>query len=317
MRDEYISRINRVLDYIDANLDKQLRLDTLAGVAHFSPYHFHRIFKGVMGEPLNRFIQRLRLEKAALQLINNPKKSITEIALDCGFSGSAPFARAFKDGFGISAGKWRAGGYRDFSKIRQTNSKIEQEVSADSHYSSPNDEQFAWRNEMSKQQNQKFTADVTVKELPEMNVVYVRHVGPYKGDSALFEGLFQKIMTWAGTRGLFASPDLKIMSVYHDDPEITDQSKLRTSVCVTAPKDTVVDGEIGMMTVPGGNYAVTKFELAGDEFEDAWNSVFGGWLPGSGYQPDDGPCYELYYNNPKEHPEGKCIVEICVPVKPL
>jgi len=52
-------------------------------------------------------------------------------------------------------------------------------------------------------------------------------------------------------------------------------------------------------------------------YEEAWNMVFGGWLPESGYQPDDRLCYEIYQNDPKEHPEGIHIVDICVPVKPL
>ena len=71
------------------------------------------------------------------------------------------------------------------------------------------------------------------------------------------------------------------------------------------------------MAIPGGKFAVASFEIAGDEFEDAWNMLMGGWMPASGYQPDDRRCYEIMHNNPKEHPEGKHIVDICVPVKPL
>ena len=51
--------------------------------------------------------------------------------------------------------------------------------------------------------------------------------------------------------------------------------------------------------------------------DKAWDEVMGKWLPESGYQPDDRPCYELYHNDPKTHPEGKFLVDICVPVKPL
>ena len=88
-RDEYIVRINRVIDYIEKHLDTELTLDTLAGVANFSSFHFHRIFRAIVGETLNAYIRRLRVEKAVSQLVNNPGKTITEIALDCGFSGSA------------------------------------------------------------------------------------------------------------------------------------------------------------------------------------------------------------------------------------
>jgi AraC family transcriptional regulator len=123
LREEYISRINRIIDYIESNLDQDLSLETLAGIANFSRFHFHRIFRAMMSETLNQFIQRLRLERAASWLIDNPKKSITVVALDCGFSGSATFARAFKDAFQMSASEWRSRGHQYQSKISKTNSK--------------------------------------------------------------------------------------------------------------------------------------------------------------------------------------------------
>src|SRR5512137_2314544 len=110
-RAEYALRINRVIDYIEANIEKELSLETLAEVACFSRYHFHRLFGAITGEPLGRFIQRIRVEKAASKLIHNPKTSITQIALECGFSGSAAFARTFKEAFGMSAREWRAEGH--------------------------------------------------------------------------------------------------------------------------------------------------------------------------------------------------------------
>jgi DNA gyrase inhibitor GyrI len=64
-------------------------------------------------------------------------------------------------------------------------------------------------------------------------------------------------------------------------------------------------------------YAVAHFEIRIDQFGDEWKAVFGGWLPESGYQPADGPCFEHCLNDPSEHPQGLAIVDICVPVKPL
>ena len=113
--EEYRARINRVIDYIEANIDRDLSLSELAEVAHFSPFHFHRIFRAMVGETLNGFIQRIRLEKAAMKLALNPRESITEIALDCGFSSPSVFARAFRETFGMSASQWRSGGYLQHS----------------------------------------------------------------------------------------------------------------------------------------------------------------------------------------------------------
>jgi AraC family transcriptional regulator len=161
------------------------------------------------------------------------------------------------------------------------------------------------------------TVEVAVKEMPERTVAYVRHIGPYKGDAQLFAGLFGKLMQWAGPRGFLGRPGTECLSVYHDDPSVTDEEKLRVSVCVTVPEDTTVDGEIGKMTVPGGRYAVGHFELSEGEYEDAWKAIYGGWLPQSGFEPDQRPALELYLNNPEEHPEKKHVVDICIPVRPL
>ncbi len=170
---------------------------------------------------------------------------------------------------------------------------------------------------MSSNEKKTLEANVEVKELAELEVAYVRHVGPYAGDVALFEGLFGKLMAWAGPRGLINSPDTLILSVYHDDPNITEEAKLRTSICITVPTDIKAEGEIGRMKVAGGKYAVGQFELLPDQYPDAWQSIYGGWLPESGYQPNDGPPFEIYRNDPRQHPEGKCVVDICIPVMPL
>lgn len=322
LRQEYMARINRVLDYIELHLHQPLRLAQLAEVAHFSPSHFHRIFSALMQESLSQYIRRLRLEKAADFLVSHPQKSITEIALDCGFSGSAPFARDFKVAFGMCAGEWRAGGYLHDRRIgqtdhhiRQADDKIRKAFVIPSDYLASNTSQMTWRITM--KDESRFQADVRVEALPETVVAYVRHVGPYKGDAALFERLFTRLFQWAGPRGLTARPDAQVLAVYHDNPEITDEDKLRVSVCLSVPPDTPVNRDIGKMTLKAGRYALARFELAEDEYEQAWNAVYGGWLPESGYQPDDGPCFERYLNDPKTHPEGKCIVEICVPVKPM
>lgn len=321
LREEYIHRINRVIDYIEANIDKDFVLEDLSQIANFSRFHFHRIFRASVGETLNQFIQRIRIEKAAALLLSNPKKSITEIAFECGFSGSATFARSFKEAFNMSASEWRSEGYQQYSNIRKTISKkgqtirnISKEYEVSSYYIDPETQQPIWRIKM----KDKKQFQVEVKNLPEFHAAYVRHIGPYKGDGELFESLFNKLMKWAEPRGLLRFPETKVITVYHDNPEITDDDKLRTSACISVPEDTPVDGEIGKMVIAGGKYAVARFELSGsEEYEGAWNAFMGGWLPDSGYQPDDRPCYELYKNDPKEHPENKHIVDICVPVKPL
>ena len=160
-------------------------------------------------------------------------------------------------------------------------------------------------------------ANIEVKDVADIHVAYIRHIGPYAGDQQLFKTLFNKLCAWAGPRGLLSFPETKFIAVYFDNPEITDESKLRTDVCITVPPETRTDGEIGKAILPAGKYAIAHFEISPDKYADAWKAVYGGWFPESGYQPDDRPCFEMYLNDPETHPEGKHIVDIYAPVKPL
>src|ERR1700682_5272134 len=94
-RQEYVARMHRVLEHIDRQLDQQLELDTLARVANFSSFHFHRLFTAWMGETLGDYIRRRRLETSALRLVAQPRLTVTQVALSVGFCSSEAFARAF------------------------------------------------------------------------------------------------------------------------------------------------------------------------------------------------------------------------------
>ena len=64
----YRNRILRVQLFIEEHLDEELALEQLARLAHFSPYHFHRVFRAMVGETVGEHVRRLRLERAALRL---------------------------------------------------------------------------------------------------------------------------------------------------------------------------------------------------------------------------------------------------------
>ncbi len=310
-KSDYISRINRVVDYIECNIDREFTLDELAGVAFFSKYHFHRIFSSIMGETLFDFILRVRLEKAARALLDNQSANVSEIAYTCGFSSQSYFTRAFKKQFFVSPVKWR----REKSNEVQyagNQSKAEGKPGKDSAghnvYVEYMKNNIIWRFTMDFQHQ-----TVEVRDFEELTVAYVRNIGPYKGNAQLFNQLFTKLCSWAGARGLINDKSV-FLTVYHDDPEITPEAKRRISVSVSVPPDTEVSGEIGRMTIPGGRYAFARFSLREDEFMDAWNWVYGVWLPKSGFQPDERACFELYTEEPRD---GVFPVEICVPVVPV
>src|SRR5579871_4268138 len=98
----YRRRVDRVIDYIKDHLTERLPIAELARLAHFSPFHFHRIFRSIVGEPLHAFIRRLRLEMAVFQILHGPKATLTVLALRSGFASSSDFSRAFTQNYGFS-----------------------------------------------------------------------------------------------------------------------------------------------------------------------------------------------------------------------
>jgi AraC family transcriptional regulator len=256
----------------------------------------------MVGETVTGYIRRIRLQSAASRLVNNPRDSVTDIAMACGFSSPSVFARAFKERFGVSASQWRAE-----SKAGQADRKTGD---------APEDRLLHPREHLAEQRRNDMAVQaqsIEVKELPGLYVAYIRHIGPYNriGEA------FGKLMKWAGPRGLLRFPETKSLAVYRDSPGATEEDKLRSDACITVPDGTKVDGEVGLMKIPGGRFVVGRFEISGDQFGEAWTVLMGGWLPGSGYQPDDRMCYELYLNDHEQHPQKKFIIDICEPIKPL
>lgn len=307
-RQEYTARINRVMDFINRNLDKPIDLSVMADVASFSPYHFHRIFTFIVGETPNNFLSRIRLEKAARLLQDNQKIPISEVAFKCGFINVSSFSRAFKSYFGVSAKAFRESekalyirdGIR-YSKNCKPISKIGK------NWQMVNDHLCC----VELKQLLIMDTNIEVKQMPELNLIYCRHMGAFNKIGQAYEKLFK----WAIPHGL-VKPGTQTVTVYHDDPSITSVEKVRQDASILVDGDVKVEGEIGKSTVRAGKYAVGHFEISENGFEQAWNTMCS-WLTESGYQPGDGPTYELYHNDYSEDLEHKFVVDICIPVKAL
>ncbi|MFC7373485.1 AraC family transcriptional regulator [Fictibacillus iocasae] len=106
---DYVQSIERSIEYIENHLDERLTLADIAETACFSPYHFHRVFSVMVGEPVMDYVRKRRLSAAALRLISSDEKVIT-IALDVGFHYQESFNRAFKRMFGLSPKQVRESG---------------------------------------------------------------------------------------------------------------------------------------------------------------------------------------------------------------
>jgi AraC family transcriptional regulator len=298
-RREYAARMNRVVDYIQNHLADPLDLGHLATVACFSSFHFHRLFRAWMGETLQAFVHRLRLERAAQLLVFDKFQSISDIASECGFSSSSTFAALSSR----PLGRLRANGEsaRSVKRIAKTGKRTKT---------------FFWdsRKRHTRTPWQKLQRPlIRVQRLAPETIAYIRHIGPYKGDPALFRRLFGQLFAWAGPRGLMG-PAPRYLS-RQSKPHA--RGKAAVGSRSGRPPGTAPSGEVGIQIIEGGLYATARVLVPLKDYAAQWDAMVGDWLPGSGYQPDHRPAMEFYLNNPEADPEGRYDIEICLPVRPL
>lgn len=292
---------------MEENLGSELSLEELAGIACFSPFHFHRIFLSQTGERPFELLQRLRLEKAATLLTVRPDSKIIDIAMDCGFSNAASFSRAFKQKFGETPSRWR------FTKLNNSNLSIgprneDQEQSPWIPYIEYRQGVQLWR-----MRNKDLERIVEVKEIGSRRLAYIRYTGPYKGDGNLFQRLWTELYTCAGARDVIEE-DSEYLAIYHDNPDLTDDGKLRVTLGISTGSDFEGDEVLGVLPFEGGKTAMAHFRLNSREYQEAWDWVYCQWLPQSGYVPDDRPAYELFPKDDEKGENGRYPVIICVPV---
>ena len=299
---EYLRRIYKVQDYIETHLYDSLTLEELAAVAGFSKFHFHRIFKAIVQEPLSQYVNRLKLERVVFLLIHRPDMTVTDIAYHFGFADSAVFSRTFKNHYKVSPTYYR----NQYSKNRKDPYKLSQYNEGVSKIEG-------------KSKGTLVQGNVEILMVDKINVAYLRHIGTYKDLAITFTELLEKLFKYAKDQNLTIFEKTKVLTVYHDNPEFAKEDQLRTSLCMTISDNVVVEenSDIGSMMIPSGRYAVGHFDIFQNEYSGAWDFMYGEWLSNSGYKPRDSFAFEVYNNDPNTHPQNKHLVDIYLPIEPL
>ena len=291
---EYTRRINRVIDHLRANLHRPVKLKELAKVACFSEFHFHRVFGAVAGETLNNFTVRLRLEKAA-RLLRFSRKSLTDIALDCGFSSSAAFSRAFRSAYETSPSQFRVSGEIKKSKIRKA-------INTGQEYVLP----------MSLEEK-KAAFPVRLIDLPERRVAYIRVRDAFEMDRVL--AALERLVSWAKSQDILARGTLFGMTV--DDPDVTPRHLYRYEVCLASAAPFECGEGISKLTIPAMRYAAMR--VSGDLrwVATAWDYFIRSWLISSPYEPEHAPGLEIFLNKEKATDWSHFELDLCLPIRKL
>lgn len=155
----------------------------------------------------------------------------------------------------------------------------------------------------------------SIKKLPSYRVAYTEYKGDFENNPEIYDIQLEKILKWAIPAGLWNFPgSTELIIIYPDDPESTPKSEQRMLMAISVPADVKIPGVYKSMVIPGGDYAVGRFEISSKEFGAAWGYMYGEFIPKSGYRPAEGMNFEMKRNDSDEHPQKKHIVDICIPV---
>lgn len=278
MDDLYLPRINRVIDYVSENPGGDLSLETLAKIAYFSPFHFHRVFKSVLGETLHQFVNRIRLERAADLLRADHDLRVLDAAIACGYESGEGFARAFKRRYGISPGAWDRNVPLKERKIGQVEGEFPSYTFEELRNAEPD-------------------LPVEILELDAQRLAYVRILDAYNHWPKVVAAHDELLAWYRSDEG--AGP-VKLYGMSQDDPDVTPVSHCRFDWCVAIPDDRPVPANLSERRFPACRVAAIHAVGGLGRLDLVNQYLWRYWMPRSRYQPDNLPGMEIYRRLPDE-----------------
>ena len=266
---QQISRINDVLYKIHRDISADLSAVRLAGVAAYSEAHFHRVFHAVVGETLNTYVRRTRLEQAANQLMFDRGSTVLEVAEKCGFASLASFSHAFKARFGMPPGRWRAADRRRSVPPYLDDTDIAAGYRRIQPIALPLPE---------------------LVTLPPQRVAYVRHLG-YGRSIRL---AWQTLQAWAIAE---RRPFDKQLGLHHSNPAWVPLQQCRYVACLAIDEIVVRRGLVNSLTIPGGLHAAFALQGQYGDLLPYLSKILHQWLPESGFKMQRTPAFVHYKKN--------------------
>ncbi|MEI9963807.1 MAG: AraC family transcriptional regulator [Caulobacteraceae bacterium] len=263
-------------EHIGANLDRRIDLKELAEIACFSPYHFHRIYRAMMGETVADTATRLRLHRAAGDLVSS-ERPLMEIARRAGYSSVAAFSRAFRNHYSATPAVFRQRRVGGAGAARA---------------------------------GRALETPVFIEERTPTRLAAMVHIGPY----AEIGRTFERLRAWAGPRGLIR-PGFLPVGLFHDDPNVTAEEDLRSEAAVMVGPEVDGDEDVRIVELPGGRHAVLVWRGPYGDDDTPYDELFGRWLPESGEEPAASPHFMIFLNDLHTTPPDELLRAVCLPLK--
>ena len=260
---------NNTMYYIYEHIDTDINIDDLALEFGLSKFHFHKVFKEIMGVNIYETIKSIRLQKASSLLLTNKYSTITEVASMCGYSSQTSFIRSFKQRFYQTPKQWRNGGYKEYSTELLKNSEI-------SYYEKSDFEKI----------------EPKIVKTKAKKMYYIRNKGYIPKE---LKRVWQKLQAWVYTNDI---KEYEEAAIYHDNPAITAHSDC-FYVGGVIPKVNIdlSNTNLPYFYTPESLYAT--FEISG-KIGDALRFIqwaYHDWLPKSGFETTTNPSYAIFRKN--------------------
>ncbi len=280
----YKEKLELVCDFITANLDDDLSLDSLSRVIGISKHHFHRIFAAGVGVNVYAYIQLRRLKRASYQLVFHKETKILDIALDARFDSHEAFSRSFKKVFGVTPTQFR------------TNPHWEQ------WHEKYQFEKLSGGREM----------DVKIVEMEEIKIAVLEH----RGAPERLNHSIPKFIEWRKTTGLSPIETSRTFGLVYHDPHNTPAEDFRFDICGEITEK-LSENEFGIIEkkIPRGRCAVLRHVGPHAAMDAKIYELYKNWLPTSEFEVRDFPLFFQYQNFFPETAESELITDIFLPLK--
>ncbi len=291
MADQYGERVQAVVNYVRANPTRELSLAELADIAHFSPFHFHRIFSATTGETVGGFVRRARLERAIYLMKSSPSKSLASIAVASGFSSHSDFTRVFKAAYGIPPSSWDR-----VHRLADTEIEPPPAMHGPGRFGELDG-----------------TPELAIRNHHAARVAYKRVTDPWRGTSladgyrALTSELSAVGFDWAGA---------ELIGMSWDSYDATEMAEVTFDLGFVTPNE-LDSSSIDTVAMPPMRSVEVHSDGPMIQIAQTWDYLYLEWLPSSGYEPANLPALKRFRRRPDEIGWDRWDVDCCIPIVKL
>ncbi len=279
----YPKRFDRVLAYIEANLEGDLSVTALSEVAAFSAFHFHRQFTAYLGMPVARYVQLLRLRRAGLSLLAARRRSVLEVALEAGFESPEAFTRAFRRLFGQAPRRFRqAPDWRPWHRV----------------FDIP-------------RLSRNLVMHIRLVEFTAVRIAAFEHRGPRQN----VEESVRIFIDWRKRSGQSPVATSRSFGIPFGNPDTTPAEDFRFAIGGEISEDVRPNPQgVRELLIAGGRYAVVRHQGSTDRIDESIYPLYRDWLPESGEELRDAPLFFHYLSVYPETPQERWQTDIYVPL---